>query len=100
MNALWPPVRRTFDVSCTVDLEQTTESLHAYVELDGVVVGPGDQVIVHDAPTAVGFGDRIVCRRRATVVRASALERVWARIAGYLELTELYEVSFSQGRAQ
>jgi hypothetical protein len=33
------------------------------------------------------------------VVRGSALDRLRARIAGYLEVTELYEVSFSDGRA-
>jgi hypothetical protein len=32
-------------------------------------------------------------------VRAGPLDRLWARIEGYLELTELYEVSFSDGRA-
>jgi hypothetical protein len=100
MISSWMSAQRTIDVSCTVDLEQTSESLHAYVELDGIKVGPGDQVIVHDAPTAVGFGERLVCRRRATIVRASALDNVLARLAGYLELTELYEVSFSDGRAR
>ena len=35
----------------------------------------------------------------ATVVRASALRRLMTHVAGYLELTELYEVSFSDGRA-
>ena len=100
MTFRWMTARRTIEVPCTVDLEQTTESLHAYVELHGIEVGPGDQVIVHDAPTAVDFGDRIVCRRRATVVRGSALDKLRARLAGYLELTELYEVSFSDGRAR
>jgi hypothetical protein len=90
--------RRAIEVPCTVDLEQTSESLHAYVELHGVHVNAGDQVIVHDAPTAVNFGDRIVCDRRATVVRATPLGSLLARLAGYAELTELYEVSFSHGR--
>ena len=60
----------------------------------------GDQVIVHGAPTSVDFGKKLVCQRRATVVRASVLDGARARLAGYLELTELYEVSFSDGRAQ
>jgi hypothetical protein len=46
----------------------------------------------------VPFGERIVVRRRATVVRANGLDRLRAKIAGYLELTELYEVSFSDGK--
>ena len=89
---------RTIEVDCTVDLEQTTESLHAYVELDGVEVGPGDEVIVHDAPTQVAFGEHLVCRRRATVRRAGLRDRVRARLGGYLELTELFEVGFSAER--
>jgi hypothetical protein len=99
MNSSWR-FARTIDTSCTVDLEQTVESLHAYVDLDGVEVGPGDQVIVHDAPTVVDFGGKLICRRRATVMRASSLGKLLARLGGYLELTELYEVSFSDGRAR
>jgi len=92
--------KATFDVPCTIDIENTVESLHAYVELEGdVQIGPGDEVMVHDAPTMVPFGERIVVRRQATVVRAGTLERAWTRLAGYLELTELYEVGFSDGRA-
>jgi hypothetical protein len=87
------------DVPCTVDLEQTTESLHAYVEIDGIEIRPGDQIIVHDAPVEVPFGERIVCDRRATIVRAGLFGDMLARLRGYLELTELYEVSFSDGRA-
>jgi len=91
--------RGVIDVPCTVDLEQTTESLHAYVEIEGFEIRPGDQVIVHDAPVSVPFGERIVCGRRATIVRAGFLGDILARLRGYLELTELYEVSFSAGRA-
>jgi hypothetical protein len=90
--------REVLEVPCTVDIEHSTESLHAYVDLEGIEVGPGDKVTVHDAPTDVPFGERIVVERRATVVRANGLDRLKARIAGYLELTELYEVSFSDGR--
>jgi hypothetical protein len=85
-------------VRCTVDLEQTPDSLHAYVDLEGIKVGAGDTVIVHDAPDMVGFGEKLFVERHATVIRASAIERVMAHIEGYLELTELYEVSFSPGR--
>ena len=56
------------------------------------------EVRVHDAPSGVEFGERLVVRRTATVVRGSRLDRLRARIEGYLELTELYEVSFSDGR--
>jgi hypothetical protein len=96
----WTRAPRTFEVPCTVEIEQTSETLHAHVVLDGdVQIQPGDQVTVHNAPTRVEFGERLVVRRTATVVRGSLLDRLRARIEGYLELTELYEVSFSDGRA-
>jgi hypothetical protein len=96
----WTRARRTFEVPCTVEIEQTSETLHAHVVLDGDVrIQPGDEVMVHNAPTRVEFGERLVVRRTATVVRGSALDRLRARFEGYLELTELYEVSFSDGRA-
>jgi hypothetical protein len=94
------PRARSFEVSCTVEIEQTAETLHAHVVLDGDVrIEPGDEVLVLDAPTRVEFGERLVVRRTATVVRGGWLDRLRARIEGYLELTELYEVSFSDGRA-
>ncbi|MCS3726695.1 hypothetical protein [Bradyrhizobium betae] len=100
MRMLWTTSRKTFDVPCTIEIEQTSETLHAHVVLDGdIAIQPGDEVRVHDAPTGVAFGERLVVRRTATVVRAGPLDRLLARIEGYLELTELYEVSFSDGRA-
>ena len=100
MTMIWTSSPRIFDVPCTVEIEQTSETLHAHVVLDGdVEIRPGDEVRVHDAPTGVEFGQRLVVRRTATVVRGSALDRLRAQIEGYLELTELYEVSFSDGRA-
>jgi archaeosine-15-forming tRNA-guanine transglycosylase len=91
--------RTSFEVPCTVEIEQTAESLHAHVILDGdIEIRPGDEVTVHDAPTDIAFGERISVRRTATVVRAGLLDQIRARVQGYLELTELYEVSFSNGR--
>ena len=91
--------RNLFDVPCTVEIENSAETLHAHVELHGIEVGPGDEVTVHGAPSSVPFGERVIARCHATVRRAGPLERLKARIEGYLELTELYEVSFSAGRA-
>ena len=90
---------RTFQVPCTVEIEHTAESLHAHVELEGVEAGPGDRVIVHGAPTGIPFGERHVFHCHATITRAGILGRLRAQIEGYLELTELYEVGFSDGRA-
>jgi hypothetical protein len=100
MSMNWMGRPKRFDVPCTVEIEQTSETLHAHVVLDGGIdIRPGDEVTVHDAPTEVAFGERLVVRRTATVVRANAFERLCAKLEGYLELTELYEVSFSDGRA-
>ena len=88
----------TVIVPCTVDIEITPDSVHAWVELDGVEVGPGDQVIIENAPTTLPFGTQHFFHRRAVAVRAGPLERLRAKLAGYLELTELYEVGFSAGR--
>lgn len=89
---------RDIEVPCTVDIEYTADSLHAYVELIGLDVGPGDEVIVHGAPTDIAFGARGVWNCTATVRRAGPVERLLAKLDGYRELTELYEVSFSSGR--
>lgn len=90
---------RILNVPCTVEIENSAETLHAHVTLDGYEVGPGDEVIVHGAPTHVPFGEKIVARCHATVTRARPIDRLKATIEGYLELTELYEVGFSEGRA-
>jgi len=89
---------RLIDVDCTVDVAQTVESLHAHVELDGLDVMPGDEVLVHHAPTDVAYGEHLVCKRRATVTRASALRRLLTRLTSRFELTLLYELSFSPAR--
>jgi hypothetical protein len=81
-----------------VEIEQTAESLHAHVELVGADPEPGDEVIVHGAPSRIPFGEKLTIHCRATVVRAGPLQRLKAKFEGYLELTELFEVSFSPGR--
>ncbi len=92
----WTAGSRTMVVPCTIDMEQTPDSLHAYVDLQGFAVGPGDEVIVHDAPAGIAFGQSALYNRQATVRRAGPMRRFWAHVEGYLELTELYEVSFSE----
>ena len=88
--------RTSFDVRCRVELEHSDEFMRADVVLaDGYQVGPGDRVRVHGAPIVVGFGERRVEERVATIERASAVERLWTKFAGHFEMAELYEVSFS-----
>jgi hypothetical protein len=91
---------RTVQVPCTVEVEHSDESLHAHVALDGdPVIRPGDEVQVHGDPIHVAFGERRTFRRMATLRRASFLERAWTRAAaGFFELNELYEVSFTPRR--
>ena len=92
----WLKKGPVFDVACTVDVEHTNDSLHAYVDLDSVQVGPGDKVTVIGAPLHVAFGERVVRQCRARIERASIAGQIWTRLAGYMELTELYEVGFDR----
>lgn len=91
--------RRRLTVPCTLRIEHTFDSLEAHVELDGgVQPGIGDRVFVHGAPVSVPFGERLVLRRVATLTRANILERAMTRLHAMFLLTELYEVSFSDGK--
>jgi hypothetical protein len=91
--------RRRFDVGCTVEVEHSHESLHAHVDLDDdVLIHPGDEVVVHGEEVEVPFGERVVLRRDATVIRASLLERWWTWLTGDLEFMELLEFSFTSGK--
>ena len=74
MTMVWTGSRKSFDVPCTVEIEQTSETLHAHVVLDGdIAIEPGDEVRVHDAPTEVAFGERLVVRRTAIGVLNSKM---------------------------
>ena len=89
---------RRFETPCRVTVENSERFLGAHVELaDDVAIGPGDRVSVGGAPIDVPFGETRVFERVATVERAGPLERLWTKLAGHFEMTELYEVSFSAG---
>lgn len=94
MTRLWIGGRERLEVPCNIEIEQTHDTLHAHVSLDGIEVEHGDEVLVHDAPSHVAFGDRSVTSSRATVWRASPFTRALTRLGSYLQLTELYEVGF------
>ena len=88
--------RTSFDTPCRVEVELSDEFCRANVVLaNDYEIGPGDRVRVHGAPISVGFGERKIVERIATVERASTAERLWTKFAGHFEMTELYEVSFS-----
>lgn len=90
--------RHHVNVLCNVEIANTAEALHAHVFLNGLEVEAGDSVLVHDAPTDVAFGESLTCDRRATVSRASWLDKLWVRVSSRFELTTLFEVSFSPDR--
>lgn len=91
-------IGRTIEVGCTIEIENSFDSLHAHVELDGdIAVGPGDRVRVHGDAIVVPYGSKMTLRRTATLTRAGALEKAWTRLKGDIELLELCEVTFSSG---
>ena len=85
---------RRFEVPCTVDIEQTFDSLHAHAIPEGVQLRPGDRVVVHGMPAAIAYGETMSFEARATVIRAGWLERAWTEASAILELTELYHCGF------
>ena len=89
--------RVTETAPCEVEVSHCFESLHAHVKfLNGAVVNPGDEVLVHGRPVMAPYGE-IVCESRiATITRASKLEQLWTRLTGDFEMMELCEFSFSE----
>jgi hypothetical protein len=85
-------------VPCHVDMSNTSEFLYAHVDLSGVQVGPGDQVLVHDPIVDIPFGEVLSYDRTATVSKAGIFSRLWVYLTARLEVTMLYEVSFSTTR--
>jgi hypothetical protein len=82
---------------CEVEVSHRFESLHAHVKfLNGAVVHPGDEVLVHGAPVMAPYGEVVTEARTATITRASLLERLWTRLTGDFEVMELCEFSFSE----
>lgn len=92
---------RQFETACTITVEQSSDHFHAHVDLAGdVELNPGDKVRVHGDPITIPFGHSETFERVATVTRAGPLTRAATRLAAYLDLAELYEVSFNPGRVK
>jgi len=83
---------------CTVEIAHTSYDFYAHVELEDNSVRPGDQVLVHNAPTQINYGDHIKVDRQATISRAGWFARFWTKFIARFELATLYEVSFSTTR--
>ncbi len=82
---------------CTVEVSHRFEELSAHVRLNnGAVIHPGDSVQVHGPEIMAAYGEVVREDRIATITRASALERLWTRATGDLEVMELCEFSFSE----
>lgn len=82
---------------CEVEVSHCFDSLHAHLKfLNGAVIHPGDEVLVHGAPVMAPYGEVIREQRTATITRASKLEQLWTRLIGDFEFMELCEFSFSE----
>ncbi len=90
--------QRIEEIFCAVDIEQTQASFHAHAVPELTQINPGDQVLVHNLPAQVKFGERVSCRCPATVTRAGRLAQFWIRLTSLAAITELYEVGFSSTR--
>jgi len=90
----WYVMTRKSEVPCTVDLEMTHDHFHAHVDLKGVEVDPGDEVLVRNTPSRIAFGTTTTFESSAEVKRASWLKRQVIELTGGTEIHELYEVGF------
>jgi hypothetical protein len=80
---------------CTLDLEHTSNSLHAHVAIVGCELGPGDSVVLSNVDHRLRFGEQRSVAAVATVTRAGWLRRQWFKAVSMMQLTSLYDVSFS-----
>lgn len=88
--------RTTETAPCEVEVSHCFDSLHAHLKfLNGAVIHPGDEVLVHGEPVLAPYGEVVCEQRTATITRASTIEQVWTRMTGDFELMELCEFSFS-----
>ncbi|MCS6892714.1 MAG: hypothetical protein N2588_06575 [Rhodovarius sp.] len=85
---------RRLEVPCTVEIENSFDSLHAYAIPEGVVLRPGDRVIVHNVPHRIAYGEAISYRTTATVIRAGLFRRLWTELSAIWEVAELYHCGF------
>jgi len=92
---------KSFETGCTIAVAHTADELHAHVELDNdVKLGPGDRVQVHGAPVHLPFGGELRLRRTATVRRAGLVERTWIKLRSSLDITDLYEITFTSEKSR
>ena len=67
--------RTTETAPCEIEISHRFESLHAHVKfLNGAVINPGDEVLVHGAPVLAPYGEVVGEKRTATITRAYRYE--------------------------
>jgi len=85
-------------VNYSLDMANTWEDLYAHVELEGVDIGPGDAIQLHQVPVDLPYGQKRRVTGKASYFKASSLKRWCIRTFSRFEITMLYEVSFSSTR--
>jgi len=86
---------RQIELLCSIDIEQSPTSFHAHAIPENIDINPGDTITIHDAPENIEFGGHYIGERRATLIRANLLVRLWTQFSSIFEIGELYEVGFS-----
>lgn len=85
---------RVITVPCTVEIEQSFDSLHAHAVPEGITLRPGDRVVVNNPPAVPEFGGSAVHVTTATVYRAGPFTQLWMELRAFAELGELYHCGF------
>jgi hypothetical protein len=85
-------------VNYSLDMANTWDDLYAHVELEGVDIGPGDAVKLHNAPVNLPYGQKRQFTGKASYFKASSFKKWFITTFSRFEITMLYEVSFSSTR--
>jgi hypothetical protein len=96
LEAFWDSLAgpRVITVPCTVEIEQTFDSLHAHAVPEGITLRPGDRVVVNNPPAVPEFGGMTSYETTATVYRAGPFTQLWMEVRAFAELAELYHCGF------
>lgn len=96
LGAFWDSLAgpRVITVPCTVEIEQSFDSLHAHAVPEGITLRPGDRVVVNNPPPVPDFGGTTTYETTATIYRAGPFTQLWTEIVAFAELAELYHCGF------
>jgi len=85
-------------VNYSLDMANTWEDLYAHVNIEGIDIGPGDAIKLHQVPVDLPYGQKKFVKGKASYFKASATKRWFIKTFSRFEITMLYEVSFSSTR--